>query len=987
MTAYRIVAGLVVLFALETALRAETKSPFDEALHIWTFADENDSKDGLKLKIHGDVQLGVAEPGPKWSDGKVARFNGGYLSIGDNGVIPLTGRQWTIFVRARDPKGQWLGPLFGSYGSEKEVSFALRGVDGKTLPMEDRNNSGSVNNSIESWMFATPGGPREIKGSSAELEFKWGADHPSEDMYRKMRFALKGAGLDDLHGFPLENDVLNGVLSVAFPLQVLGLNDWHDIVVRCLDAKFQLFVDGVLLDEEFPIGDLRPSTIPCLFGARMVDGKVEGGFKGEMDEVAVWNRPLTDQEIADLSGGEQAVAAKQKVYLGEFPATAFQYYRPRSHNMKAGDCVPFFQDGRLHIFNCVVRRPHSKWYGGSGAIELHHYSTADMKTWKEHPLVAPITEQWEAWNGTGQAVVKDGKWYLFYPCPSDVNKQPYAGIQLAISSDGGETWEKQTPHPFLTGGDCHVSLIPGTDEYEMLYSGPLLPPSLPKLNDRTLVAWADPNDATLAGGAVISLIADKGKIYQAISHDKDGWRIETTYKGRRKSTSIPATKGLQQLALVTSGSTLTLYVNGTKASEFAVDGSTEIPLKAQLLLGLTSELEDDAPTNYFTGSIADARLYASALTPEQLAALKPGQESDPKPLVWYDFATGKTDDKGGTVPFTEQIGDPKLQNGLLVLDGYSYLTAGSAMKTIARRTSTDLLHWTDQPDKFLIGEESTALTTCPHLFQWRDWWYYFGGHSLWRSKSRTGPWVRAASAKIDPVSVPKTGPIPGPGDRRFMVGFIPDGSWGGNLAFRELTQNPDGSLGSKWIPEMTPATGKALPVKLTPVGDSKVKEGTAIAAGGKERGSVDLADVPTNCLLSFKVVPGVGVTQYGLRVRTDDKGSESCDLAFIPDKRTVKFDCISDSHLVKRSGVAYATAVTGLDKPITVNVMFYHDLIDVEIDGRRTDIVRFWKPGGTHLQFWSEGGSSEFSDITLKPLLEQPPTFPPGANQQITSKP
>ncbi len=55
---------------------------------------------------------------------------------------------------------------------------------------------------------------------------------------------------------------------------------------------------------------------------------------------------------------------------------------------------------------------------------------------------------------------------------------------------------------------------------------------------------------------------------------------------------------------------------------------------------------DAGPENrFFTGSIDDARIYAGALSAEQIAALKSNQPSDPKPLAWWDFENGAASDR------------------------------------------------------------------------------------------------------------------------------------------------------------------------------------------------------------------------------------------------------------------------------------------------------------------------------------------------------
>jgi hypothetical protein len=96
-------------------------------------------------------------------------------------------------------------------------------------------------------------------------------------------------------------------MRVNFPVGLIGARDWHDLVVRFSGAKLQLFIDGVLVDEEYPIGETRQRTVPFLIGAAHENGQLKTGFSGLIDHVAVWNRALTDDEVTALSGGADTV--------------------------------------------------------------------------------------------------------------------------------------------------------------------------------------------------------------------------------------------------------------------------------------------------------------------------------------------------------------------------------------------------------------------------------------------------------------------------------------------------------------------------------------------------------------------------------------------------------------------------------------------------------------------------------------------------------
>jgi hypothetical protein len=378
-------------------------SPFDDAAAVWHLSDLTDSAGGnSSLAIQGDVQVGVELEGAereaslaRGGDGRVAVFEGGYLSAdqGSGGELNLAGSAMSLCLRLRDPSGEWNTPLLAKHGGHGKLTYSLFSTD---------------------------------LGSGVALGFELGTDW---------------------HERPLQ---------LSIPVRLIGPTDWHDVVVRFTGPTLELFVDGALVDEEWPIGSLRHGNAePCLISAESSDGKVKSGFRGMIDHAALWDRALTDEEIVALSGGAERVAKREREILGPEPPVC-QYWRPRGHNTGAGDCIPFFHEGRFHLFYLFDRRRHqSKW--GLGAHQWAHASTTDLVHWEHHPLAVPITEQWEGSICTGSAFFHDGRYYAFYA--ARMFDGSAARLQAATSTDGVR-FEK-TPH-FVTLGPPYVP-GPGRD--------------------------------------------------------------------------------------------------------------------------------------------------------------------------------------------------------------------------------------------------------------------------------------------------------------------------------------------------------------------------------------------------------------------------------------------------------------------------------------------------------------------------------------------
>jgi hypothetical protein len=371
---------------------AADDAPFSDAVAVWHMSDPNDSAGkNSSLTSHGEVRVGVALGGAereaslgRGGDGVVAEFQGGYLCAGqgDAGELNLTGKAMSMCLRFRVAEGLVDTPLFSKHGGHPSLVYNL---------------------------FWTP------LDSRTSLGFELGTDWNERP------------------------------LQLSVPAALIGPSQWHDAVVRFDNAKVELFVDGSLVDEDWPIGALRQgNTEPCLIGAESHEGGIKAKFRGQIDHAALWNRALSDGEIVALSGGPRQVAQREQQILGK-PDPHMQYWRPRGHNTNVGDCMPFLHEGRFHLFYLFDRRHHrSKW--GLGAHQWAHCSTTDLVHWEHHPLAIPITEQGEASICTGSTFYHDGTYYGFYATRKPDRTQH---LNLAVSTDGIH-FQKTPPDPLAS---------------------------------------------------------------------------------------------------------------------------------------------------------------------------------------------------------------------------------------------------------------------------------------------------------------------------------------------------------------------------------------------------------------------------------------------------------------------------------------------------------------------------------------------------------
>ena len=275
--------------------------------------------------------------------------------------------------------------------------------------------------------------------------------------------------------------------------------------------------------------------------------------------------------------------------------------------------------------------------------------------------------------------------------------------------------------------------------------------------------------------------------------------------------------------------------------------------------------------------------------------------------------------------------------------------AGQPGGCLAQLVSPDLQTWKTR-EPFLISEIPGA-PECSDLFTWNGWSYLIFSHGLvahyLMARSPLGPWIRPETDTFDGpmASVMKTAPF-GP-DRRIGVAWVgarkgdrDDGErqWGGNLVFRELVQRADGTLGTRFPPELQPPTGSPLPFP----------EALSVPADHHDRTGTDL---PRDVRITCRLLPAAGARAFGISL----EGSEA-SLRFLPGERTVSL------------GNASIHDVAGLDGPLSIDLVACGDIVDLYIDGDRCLINRL-PERGSGVSFFSEGGATEFVDICARPLL------------------
>ena len=347
---------------------------------------------------------------------------------------------------------------------------------------------------------------------------------------------------------------------------------------------------------------------------------------------------------------------------------------------------------------------------------------------------------------------------------------------------------------------------------------------------------------------------------------------------------------------------------------------------------------------YLSYGLHTTRIYPEESTnlPEQKEYLKGHGETGCFP---YDTLDGKVP-AGTTWAFSEDGGKTFVKSRMTVHPCENpsiYTDAEGNLSMLANYRAkgtwvSDRLEggWRCIDPDFPLGGD------CTFPFTWGGYDYVVGGFvSMWNRPAgkEDAPWhdmVAASEDCYNGISVPSVTPIPG--DRMIMAGWLKMRNWAGALVIYELVQHPDGSLGSKWMDEIVPVTGRKL------FGKRNIADGEGFVAGAP------------SFMLSFEVETEEGKEPHCSVGFMPEEGGEPCYLGIdnpgcraqyssAPDskERTLREGC----HVANAGNYAVEKGMD-LDGPFRVRIAvrtdprFNGSIIDTEIAGEKT-LVTFRK--------------------------------------------
>ncbi|WP_455961597.1 family 43 glycosylhydrolase [Bacteroides bouchesdurhonensis] len=280
--------------------------------------------------------------------------------------------------------------------------------------------------------------------------------------------------------------------------------------------------------------------------------------------------------------------------------------------------------------------------------------------------------------------------------------------------------------------------------------------------------------------------------------------------------------------------------------------------------------------------------------------------------------------------------------------------------------STNLKDWKEVTSP-LTGQVATP--ECSDYFHWNGWYYLLysiGGDTYYvKSRKPYGPWeYPTTQAFVESwASVYKTAEYKD--NRRIAVAYMPcrsnnkdfDGPiWGGNMLLREVVQEPDGTLNTKFLSESLPAmTPIRMPEVEIPADSKTVSYSNGKLTLNSPNGTsvASLSELPVNYRITMKIKPLTNYDEIGLFVRATD----SRDRGY-----KVELNANKESAFIYNTGI---NTVKNLRGEITLDLILKDEFIDMNINGKRSIINRLPEKKGHKLFFFLKNGSAEIKDIKI----------------------
>ena len=319
---------------------------------------------------------------------------------------------------------------------------------------------------------------------------------------------------------------------------------------------------------------------------------------------------------------------------------------------------------------------------------------------------------------------------------------------------------------------------------------------------------------------------------------------------------------------------------------------------------------------------------------------------------------------------------------------------------LALAVSPDLVHWERREEPFFAPDDSTCEFEVADLFEWNRKYYLTYTTYMENTATQyrvadqvTGPWLAPAIDTFDD-NLYYAGKTVSDGKRRLAFAFARGA--GGNenvpteqrqqaMIIREVTQQPDGSLGFRYPDELLGAWGRPVPAKL----ENKLGEWSHQgdrAQGGRLDGLAYAVteDVPADCLLDMSVTLKPDTRCAGVFFRTTGDLERGYMLRLEPLHSRIAFEYWPKSwpwnpeywrNIVVTRGqhpfFVQRTVPAGRlawDRPIRIRLVIHGSIAQVFVNEEIALLTRVYHHVDGRIGLFVEYGEAQFNRMTIKSL-------------------
>lgn len=222
--------------------------------------------------------------------------------------------------------------------------------------------------SVEAWIYPTSFGPNSWINTIVSTD-AWTGGNGEEG------YVLR-CGDNGKLSFNIATPTTSWKEAVSPAL--MATNQWHHVVGTFNGTVIKVFINGVEVGSQLYTGTIKPSLRELRIG-RMADASQTREFNGQIDEVRIWGKALTETEIRDrmckkLKGNETGLLAYYR--FDEGSGTSVADLSSNNFNMSLSATAPAWRGSGAHIGDTSIALYTNTWTGA--ALSLSHPDSDSM---------------------------------------------------------------------------------------------------------------------------------------------------------------------------------------------------------------------------------------------------------------------------------------------------------------------------------------------------------------------------------------------------------------------------------------------------------------------------------------------------------------------------------------------------------------------------------------------------------------------------------